>query len=149
MLVGYPPFYGDDPLVTCRKILCWRETLAFPADAAISAVAEDLVRRLLCDRESRLGRHDAAEIQRHPFFDTVDWATLREAPAPFVPEIAHEADTSYFDEFPEEEALPEYEGASRPGRDITFLGYNYRRFKEYRLRADGEAADDGRRARAS
>ena len=24
MLVGYPPFYGDDPLVTCRKILCYK-----------------------------------------------------------------------------------------------------------------------------
>jgi len=32
MLVGYPPFYGDDPLVTCRKILCFRETLAFPPE---------------------------------------------------------------------------------------------------------------------
>ena len=34
MLVGYPPFYGDDPMVTCRKILCFQTVLAFPPEAA-------------------------------------------------------------------------------------------------------------------
>lgn len=27
MLVGYPPFFSDDPSVTCQKILHWRKTL--------------------------------------------------------------------------------------------------------------------------
>lgn len=22
MLVGYPPFYSDDPITTCRKVTC-------------------------------------------------------------------------------------------------------------------------------
>jgi serine/threonine protein kinase len=26
-LVGYTPFYADDPVTTCRKILKWRQTL--------------------------------------------------------------------------------------------------------------------------
>ena len=44
MLVGYPPFYGDDPLMTCRKILCYKETLQFPPEAALTPEAEHLVR---------------------------------------------------------------------------------------------------------
>ena len=47
MLVGYPPFYGDDPLMTCRKILCYKETLQFPPEAALTPEAEHLVRALL------------------------------------------------------------------------------------------------------
>mmetsp|Transcript_8749 Transcript_8749/g.22651 ORF Transcript_8749/g.22651 Transcript_8749/m.22651 type:complete len:503 (+) Transcript_8749:65-1573(+) len=157
MLVGYPPFYGDDPLVTCRNILCWRETLQFPADAAISTVAEDLIRRLLCDREHRLGRRSPAEIQNHPFFEGVDWASLREAPGPFLPEIAHAADTSHFDHFEEEApsplppppalaaGTPLPAGDSREpsltrarSRDITFLGYNYRRYPSRGSNSDGD-----------
>merc|ERR1719174_2423074 len=29
-LVGYTPFYADDPVTTCRKILKWRQTLEIP-----------------------------------------------------------------------------------------------------------------------
>ena len=45
----YPPFYGDDPLMTCRKILCYKETLQFPPEAALTPEAEHLVRHL-CSR---------------------------------------------------------------------------------------------------
>ena len=31
--VGYPPFYSDDPMTTCRKIVNWRTTLRFPPEA--------------------------------------------------------------------------------------------------------------------
>lgn len=32
MMVGYPPFYSDDPMTTCRKIVNWRSTLRFPPE---------------------------------------------------------------------------------------------------------------------
>lgn len=32
MLVGYPPFYSDEPLTTCRKIVNWRMFLKFPEE---------------------------------------------------------------------------------------------------------------------
>ncbi len=32
MMVGYPPFYSEDPLSTCRKIVNWRSTLRFPPE---------------------------------------------------------------------------------------------------------------------
>mmetsp|Transcript_13509 Transcript_13509/g.37383 ORF Transcript_13509/g.37383 Transcript_13509/m.37383 type:complete len:154 (+) Transcript_13509:859-1320(+) len=35
MLVGYPPFYADDPVSTCRKILNWKTSLHIPHDMHI------------------------------------------------------------------------------------------------------------------
>jgi serine/threonine protein kinase len=102
MLVGYPPFYGDDPLVTCRKILCFKETLQFPPEAPLSPHAESLIRSLLCDREERLGKEGADQIKRHPFFDGIDWSSLREpGAAPFKPQVDSATDTSHFDTFEE------------------------------------------------
>lgn len=41
MLVGYPPFFSDDPATTCQKILHWKKTLAIPPDANLSMEAID------------------------------------------------------------------------------------------------------------
>lgn len=57
MLVGYPPFFSDDPTVTCQKILHWERTLTIPAEAKLSAAATDILKRLMCDAENRLGRN--------------------------------------------------------------------------------------------
>ena len=35
MMVGYPPFYSDDPMTTCRKIVNWRQCLKFPDEVCI------------------------------------------------------------------------------------------------------------------
>jgi hypothetical protein len=36
MMIGYPPFYSDDPLTTCRKIVNWRMFLKFPEEIQVS-----------------------------------------------------------------------------------------------------------------
>ena len=53
MLVGYPPFYSDDPMSTCRKIVNWSIFLKFPAEPVVPDTAKDLIRRLLCNVEDR------------------------------------------------------------------------------------------------
>lgn len=55
MLVGYPPFYSDDPVQTCRQIVNWRQTWKFPDDCKISDEARHLITSLLCDVPQRLG----------------------------------------------------------------------------------------------
>jgi len=128
MLVGYPPFYGDDPLVTCRKILCFKETLIFPPEATISAAAESLIRSLLCDREQRIGRNGASEIKAHPFFSGLDWAQLRAAEAaPYKPIISSMTDTSHFDSFDERPSASPTRHSSKD-HDLAFVGYQYRRY---------------------
>ena len=39
MMVGYPPFYSEDPLSTCRKIVNWRSTLRFPPEVCSRLLA--------------------------------------------------------------------------------------------------------------
>lgn len=67
-LVGYPPFCAESAHETYRKIISYREHLYFPDDVQLSFEAEDLIRRLMCAPEYRLGRNNAAEIKQHPFF---------------------------------------------------------------------------------
>ena len=63
MMVGYPPFYSDDPLTTCRKIVNWRMFLKFPDEVPISAAAKDLIARLMCDVDDRLGTTGVQELK--------------------------------------------------------------------------------------
>ncbi|XP_024958793.1 serine/threonine-protein kinase tricorner-like isoform X3 [Cynara cardunculus var. scolymus] len=63
MLVGYPPFYSDEPMSTCRKIVNWRTHLKFPEEARLSPEAKDLICKLLCNVEKRLGTKGAHEIK--------------------------------------------------------------------------------------
>lgn len=99
MLVGYPPFYAEDALKTCRKILNWQETLRFPPEASLSWAAKDLIQRLICDAKHRLGAvNGIAEFKEHPFFDGVDWNNLHHVVPPFVPELRGPTDTRYFED---------------------------------------------------
>ncbi|KAK7291823.1 hypothetical protein RIF29_07275 [Crotalaria pallida] len=63
MLVGYPPFYSDDPLTTCRKIVYWKNHLKFPEAARLTPEAKDLICNLLCDVNHRLGTRGTDEIK--------------------------------------------------------------------------------------
>lgn len=87
-LLGYPPFFADDPVSCCRKILHWQHTLRFPADriAHLSPEALDFVKSLLRGPEERLGRHGGVEaIKAHPWFAGVNWDTLQSQDAPYIP----------------------------------------------------------------
>eukprot|EP00299_Pterocystis_sp_00344_P007850 c2731_g1_i1.p1 GENE.c2731_g1_i1~~c2731_g1_i1.p1 ORF type:complete len:521 (+),score=122.44 c2731_g1_i1:52-1563(+) len=140
MAMGYPPFSADDPMLTCRKILCWKDTLRFPEDANISAEAKDLILRLVCDRTNRLGSaRGVAEIKEHPFFNGVDWDNIVNQQAPFIPEVKSEVDTSNFDQFDEEENFfsPSDNNNSsslvyKSDKDMSFVGYTYKRFDSIR-----------------
>ena len=58
---------ADEPMQTCRKIVNWRQHLRFPEEVAVPPLARDLICRLLCDVEQRLGSHGgAAEIRVSP-----------------------------------------------------------------------------------
>ncbi|ONK73254.1 uncharacterized protein A4U43_C04F29010 [Asparagus officinalis] len=55
MLMGYPPFQSKEALATCRKVVNWQSHLKFPEYLTISEEAKDLIQRLLCDIERRIG----------------------------------------------------------------------------------------------
>lgn len=103
MLVGYPPFFSDDPSITCQKILHWRKTLVIPPEANLSPAATDILKKLICDHEHRLGKNGVSEIKLHPFFEGVDWENIRTNKSPYIPKLKSDIDTEYFDNFDEEE----------------------------------------------
>lgn len=135
MLVGYPPFYSEEPMSTCRKIVNWRTHLKFPEEAKLSAEAKDLISRLLCNVAHRLGTKGAHEIKAHPWFKGIQWESLYQMEAAFVPEVNDELDTQNFEKF--EELGTTGQSSSRsgpwkkmlPSKDVNFVGYTYKNFE--------------------
>ena len=88
--------------VYTRQIIHHDETLRLNLGYNLSPAAVELVRRLICNAEDRLGNPGTDEIKGHPFFHEVDWSSdLRQRQAPYVPLIRSQEDTSNFDDFPE------------------------------------------------
>jgi serine/threonine protein kinase len=89
-LVGYTPFYAEEPVMTCRKILRWQQHLEVPGEvrARVSPACLDFMFSLMAPAERRLGRHGWEEIKAHPWFaeSGLDWDALKTAPAPYKPE---------------------------------------------------------------
>ncbi|XP_023750892.1 serine/threonine-protein kinase KIPK1 [Lactuca sativa] len=86
LLYGRTPFKGLGNDETLANVVL--ETLRFPETPIVSFQARDLIKGLLeKSPENRLGsQRGAAEIRRHPFFDGLNWALIRCAVPPEVPE---------------------------------------------------------------
>ncbi|XP_076453547.1 cAMP-dependent protein kinase catalytic subunit PRKX-like [Babylonia areolata] len=102
MLVGYPPFYADNPFGIYEKILAGK--VEWPK--YIDLVAKDLIKKLLVqDRTRRLGnmKNGADDIKRHKWFKSVDWESVvaKKLQAPIVPKVSHAGDTSNFETYEE------------------------------------------------
>ncbi len=63
MLVGYPPFWSEQPYQTWQKILHWKQHFKIPSEANLSPEAADLINKLVSDPENRLGRNGADEVK--------------------------------------------------------------------------------------
>ncbi|XP_059622326.1 cAMP-dependent protein kinase catalytic subunit 3 [Phlebotomus argentipes] len=105
MLVGYPPFYDDNPLGIYEKILSGK--VEWPRQ--MDAVAKDLVKKLLVlDRTKRMGnmKNGSDDVKRHRWFKHLDWTDVynRKLKPPIVPQVRFDGDTSNFDEYPEADA---------------------------------------------
>lgn len=132
MLIGFPPFCSETPQETYRKVMSWKETLAFPPEVPVSEKAKDLILRFCTDSENRIGNGGVEEIKGHPFFEGVDWGHIRERPAAIPIEIRSIDDTSNFDDFPESDILQPVPNTTEPdykSKDWVFLNYTYKRFE--------------------
>ncbi|ONM05913.1 AGC (cAMP-dependent cGMP-dependent and protein kinase C) kinase family protein [Zea mays] len=137
MLVGYPPFYSDEPMTTCRKIVNWRTHLKFPEEARLTADAKDLISKLLCNVDQRLGTKGAEEIKEHPWFSGLEWGKLYEIEAAYLPQVTDELDTQNFEKFEESSDGSSVQGSAKAGpwrkmlssKDLNFVGYTYKNFE--------------------
>lgn len=97
MLVGSPPFLANTPAETQFKVINWETTLRVPKEANLSSESMDLILKLCCSADERLGKN-ANEVKSHPFFKDIDFDKgLRRQQAPYVPRIEFPTDTSNFD----------------------------------------------------
>jgi len=123
-LVGYPPFYSDNAMNTCRKIVHYQRTLRIPPESGLQRDAKNLLFRLICAPRRRLTYE---QIKEHPFFESVPWNNLRSMNPPFVPKVVDEIDTSYFDPFEpnlpldDDKAERSFKGHSAHIEDFTFI----------------------------
>ena len=79
-------------------------------------------RRLITSPDRRLS---VDQIKHHPFFYGVDWVSIRNIEAPFIPRLRSITDTSYFPTDELEQVPDEPVGADTTGanKDLAFLGY--------------------------
>ena len=130
MVVGYPPFFSENPSDTCKKIVKWKQYFQIPDDADLSNEAKSLIKRMVCSHENRLGVNGVEEIKKHPFFKGVDWDNLRNVKAPFIPDLENEWDNKYFDQFPEQEPFYPPEEKKKKRKDVNYAGYTFNRDNE-------------------
>ena len=104
-LFGYPPFHADTPDKVFDNILARRIDWPTEEDCMVSVDAKDLMCQLMTiNPKERLGANMSEkyasggdEIRKHPWFDDVNWDTLLEDEAQFVPAPENPEDTEYFD----------------------------------------------------
>ncbi|EOY08170.1 Protein kinase domain - like 10 [Theobroma cacao] len=87
LLYGRTPFKGAGNEETLANVVL--QSLKFPDSPLVSFQARDLIRGLLVkEPENRLGTEKgAAEIKQHPFFEGLNWALIRCAVPPELPEL--------------------------------------------------------------
>lgn len=87
LLYGKTPFKGAGNEETLANVVM--QTLRVPDGPIVSFQARDLIRGLLVkEPENRLGYETgAAEIKRHPFFEGLNWALIRCAVPPQIPDM--------------------------------------------------------------
>ncbi|KAG6010122.1 hypothetical protein E4U21_000156 [Claviceps maximensis] len=109
-LTGFPPFAGATPDETWRNLKHWKEVLKRPVwedpNYFLSNRTWNFITTCINSRARRFS--NIQDIYSHQYFAEVEWDTLRQTRAPFVPELDSETDAGYFDDFSNEADMAKY-----------------------------------------
>ncbi|KAH6647038.1 serine/threonine-protein kinase sid2 [Truncatella angustata] len=109
-LTGFPPFAGATADETWRNLKHWKDVLKRPVwedpNYFLSNRTWSFITTCINSRSKRFS--NIKEIFEHQYFGEVEWDTLRQTKAPFVPELDSEMDAGYFDDFTNEADMAKY-----------------------------------------
>ncbi|XP_041657299.1 myotonin-protein kinase-like isoform X2 [Cheilinus undulatus] len=130
MLLGCTPFYAESVSETYAKIIHFQEHFEFPGNGPkISDQAHCFISSLICEKDVRLGRKGFCDFRTHPFFCGLDWSSLHNLSAPYLPEVSNPTDTSNFDILDDclsdMESLSDVMERAPTGAHLAFVGYSY------------------------
>ncbi|XP_066548772.1 serine/threonine-protein kinase N2-like [Amia ocellicauda] len=97
MLVGRPPFRGDDGEQLFRNIVEAEVRYPWFVSSKATSIMKELLHKTPAERLGS-GEGDAAEVKKHPYFSRVDWNGLleRKVKPPFIPTIRGHKDVRNF-----------------------------------------------------
>lgn len=155
MLFGETPFYAESLVETYGKIMNHKTSFDFPNDDVeftVSDNAKDLIKKLICAPEFRLGQNGIDDFkvrifgneisgtnekilsQSHPWFEGIDWNSLRQSTAPYIPEVSSPTDTSNFDvddtDMRLSDAVPPTANPAFTGHHLPFIGFTFTKDSE-------------------
>ncbi|KAH8301117.1 hypothetical protein KR018_001886 [Drosophila ironensis] len=144
-IIGYElicettPFHEDNVHETYSKILSHceeshlKELISFPSDLKVSTNYRSLIESLVTNPSRRLSYE---RIKKHPFFDDIQWGSIRSQVPPIIPTIKSDDDTSNFEDGSRHKSRREQGVAKKSlttnmkshdfsGKDLPFIGYSF------------------------
>ncbi|KAJ6628969.1 Citron Rho-interacting kinase [Pseudolycoriella hygida] len=136
MITEVTPFHDDNVNETYNNIMNFGDfrlskKLTYPEDLNVSTHFASLIDGLVTDASKRL---PYKQIIKHPFFDGIDWNSLRRQAPPIIPSISNEEDVSNFEgidrkgrqsTYNKTKSSVSYKGNEFSGQNLPYLGYSY------------------------